>query len=53
MMEANKTTKFILALRRYREHKRQWVEEMQGKLAEEEAHLRSKKGYLFPDVDAV
>jgi hypothetical protein len=50
-MEKKEPTKFILALRRYREHKRQWIEEMDAKLAAEEEALRQARKYLFYDAE--
>ena len=52
-MEADKKspTKFILALRRYREYKKQWMQEMDSKLAVEEERLRAKSSYLYHDMD--
>ncbi len=52
-MGKKEPTKFILALRRYREHKRKWVAEMQSKLAAEEEALRRKREYLYHDIEAV
>lgn len=43
IMETKTPTKFILALRKYRVHKQQWVEKMQEKLATEEEELRRKR----------
>ena len=53
MEETKKPTKFILALRRYREHKRKWTEEMIEKLEMEEQLLRQKRQYLYHDIETV
>ena len=52
-MEATKPTKFILALRRYREYKKKWNEEMSIKLEAEEEALRQKRLYLYHDMETV
>ncbi|MBQ8656830.1 MAG: hypothetical protein IJ527_07280 [Prevotella sp.] len=53
-METSKTpSKFILALRRYRNHKRQWLEEMDVTLAAEEEELRRKREYFYHDMETV
>ncbi len=53
VMEATKPTKFILALRRYREYKKKWNEEMNIKLEAEEEALRQKRLYLYHDMETV
>ncbi len=53
IMETKTPTKFILALRKYRAHKQQWVEKMQEKLATEEEELRRKRQYLYYDLETV
>jgi hypothetical protein len=51
METTKKPTQFILALRRYREHKRQWLIDMDVKLAAEEEELRNKRQYLYHDIE--
>ncbi|MBO7591363.1 MAG: hypothetical protein J6T05_07185 [Prevotella sp.] len=53
IMETKKPTKFILALRKYRIHKQEWIEKMQDKLATEEEELRRKREYLYYDMETV
>lgn len=50
-MEVKKPTKFILALRRYKKHKQQWMEDMQEKLAAEEEELQRRRKYLYYDME--
>ena len=53
MQKKETPTKFIVALRRYREHKKQWLQEMDAMLAAEEDELRDKRKYLYHDLEAV
>ena len=52
-METKKPTKLILALRKNRIHKQEWIEKMQDKLATEEEELRRKREYLYYDMETV